>query len=359
MKIAMIARSSLFLVRGGDTTQVVKTAEELNKLNIQADVYRASDKVPYENYDLLHFFNIIRPSDHLYHIRKSKKPYVLSTIYLDYSEFDRLGRGNYQAKLLGALGKFRSEYIKNLYRFYKKQDSMISPEYLLGHKRAMVIVLQGASLLLPNSHSEYRRLVKEMGPQTDYRVIPNGIDESLFQKIPENIIRQDKVICVAQIYGMKNQHSLIKACQKLNLPLEIIGKAPPNHVHYYDYCRKISAEKISFSDFMPQEELIEKYASAKVHALPSWFETTGLSSLEAGAMACSLVVGKGGDTLEYFKDLAFYCEANDQQSIVTALENAMNEPQNDKLRNMILSEYTWAKAAEASLKAYEFVLNEK
>ena len=37
MKVAMISRSSLFSVRGGDTTQIVRTSEELGKLGVHAE----------------------------------------------------------------------------------------------------------------------------------------------------------------------------------------------------------------------------------------------------------------------------------------------------------------------------------
>jgi len=357
MRVALISRSSLFKVKGGDTTQMVKTGEELNKLDIETEIKLASDRINYADYDLLHFFNLIRPADHLYHIRKSNKPYVLSSIYLDYAEFDRLGRTFLQKNLFSILGKYGSEYIKNLYRYYKKQDVLVTKDYLLGHKKAMKEVLKGASIVLPNSESEYHRLTVDFKLKKKYRVVPNGIDEDLFGSIPASKNRQEKVICVGQIYGMKNQHRLIRACKALKVPLELIGKPPPNHTKYYEFCKKISDHTVSFIDFMPQTELLKFYTEAKVHALPSWFETTGLSSLEAGAMGCNLVVGTGGDTREYFDGFASFCEASDQGSIEKALEEAMGKSTSNNLREKILSNYTWKKAAEATLAAYNKVLN--
>jgi len=357
MKAALIGRSSLHTVTGGDTIQMVKTADAIRKLGVQADLFLSSDRVNYHDYDLLHFFNILRPADHLKHIRKSRKPYVVSTIYLEYAAFDRSGRSLPYRMLFKTLGKHGSEYFKNLYRFAKKQDTLVSPEYLFGHRKAMLQVLAGASLILPNSASEYRRLYSDTGYDGNYSVIPNGIDPAIFGKIPSSTTREDKVLCVAQIYGMKNQHLLIQACNKLNVPLEIIGKAPPNHTAYYDHCRQIGGENVRFFDFMPQEELVKNYAGARVHALPSWFETTGLTSLEAGAMGCNLVVGKGGDTYEYFKDLAWYCDAHDLASIESALDKAMGKDNDYRLKDLILSEYTWQQAGEKTKEAYKEALN--
>ena len=357
IKAALISRSSLYTVPGGDTIQMVKTAEELNKLGVKADVFLAAENIDYDKYDLLHFFNITRPADHLMHIRRSKKPYVVSTVYLDYTDFDRNGRSLFHRAFFRALGKYRSEYLKNLYRYSRRQDRMVSPGYLAGHRRAMVKILNGVSLILPNSESEYRRVVADTGFTGQYAVIPNGIDTDSFSRIPVSVRRERKVVCVAQVYGMKNQHLLIHACRKLNVPLEIIGKAPPNHTRYYEQCRRIAGSQVRFYDYMPQQELLIHYAGAKVHALPSWFETTGLTSLEAGAMGCNLVVGKGGDTYDYFKDLAWYCSAGDRESIETALENALGEENDSRLREHILLEFTWNKAAEKTKEAYIKALN--
>jgi len=358
MRVALIARSTLKTVQGGDTIQVLKTADELKKLGVTADVFLASDTIPYEQYDLLHFFNIIRPADHLYHIHKSRKPYVVSTIYLDYSVFDRFGRGNIHRILFNILGKPGSEYLKNMYRFMRRQDSMISKQYVWGHMRAMKNVLKGAALILPNSQSEFQRLAKDTGFSGAYHIVPNGIDAKNFSVIPDDIFREDKVLCVAQIYGMKNQLSLIQACKNLKIPLDIIGTAPPNHQKYYRLCEELSDKNVRFIDFMHQTELIKYYAASRVHALPSWFETTGLSSLEAAALGCNLVVGTGGDTRDYFKDMAWYCQADDLASIESALSNAMDQKNDGTLRDFILTHYTWARAAEETLSAYNKALDE-
>ena len=357
MRIALISRSSLFKVKGGDTTQIVKTSEELNRLGIETEIRLADENINYEKYDLLHFFNLIRPADHLLHIRRSNKPYLVSTIYLDYTQFDKFGRPAFQKFLFSTLGKHPSELFKNSYRYIKKQDKLITYSYLLGHQKAMKAVLRDAAMLLPNSTSEYIRIVNDLDIEKDYIVVPNGIDSRIFGKIPKNVTREEKVCCVGQVYGMKNQLKLIKACKKIKVPLELIGKSPPNHKKYYNLCLERSNEHIKFVDFMPQEYLLKFYASSKVHALPSWFETTGLSSLEAGAMGCNLVVGIGGDTREYFGDYASFCDPLNQTTIEKAIEAALNKPTTDNLREKILNDYTWEKAAKKTLEAYQKVLN--
>ncbi len=357
LKIALIVRSTINKVVGGDSQQVVNTAKELRKLGLDVDVILSSEKINYTKYDLLHLFNIIRPADHLIHIQKSNVPIVVSTIYLDYSGFDHNGRTGIQNKLFKLVGNNCAEYLKNNYRFIRNQDRLVSPEYLLGHKRAVKKILSRARLLLPNSKSEYLRLEEKYKIVCDYHVIPNGINKDIFSVLPKYDRIENQVVCVGQIYGLKNQHRLIQAVQDLDVKLILIGKSPPNHRSYFNYCKSIAGQNVKFYDFMPQQELLKHYMQSKVHALPSWFETTGLSSLEAGTMGCNLVVGNGGDTHDYFEGNASFCFANDTTGIKTALDLELNKPNSFDFRDYILENYTWEKAALETLTAYKKALN--
>ncbi len=360
MRVGLIARNSLFTVRGGDTIQVLNTARELERHGVRADIHLAAQSIDYTQYDLLHFFNLTRPADHLLHARRSRKPYVLSTIFVDYSSFDSRGRGGISGAIAQVVGPSGREYLKNLYRYMHRQDKLVSWEYLLGHLWAERALLRNAALVLPNSHSEYSRVVEATGVKPPYRVVPNGIDPTIFGALPTGVVREDKVLCVAQIYGRKNQLELIRSCQRLGVKLEIVGAPPPNHSVYFKRCREESGAHVTFHEFTPQEQLVRLYASSKVHALPSWFETTGLSSLEAGALGCELVVGAGGDTREYFPEsLVHFCEADDPCSIDRAISEAMSADSRGEIRDKILGEYTWERAALATLHGYEEALDSR
>src|SRR6478752_6332374 len=85
MNVLFIARATLYDSPGGDTVQILKTAEELRKLDVTVDIGLSTGVFNYEKYDIVHFFNIIRPADILYHFNKSKRT-VISTIFVDYTE---------------------------------------------------------------------------------------------------------------------------------------------------------------------------------------------------------------------------------------------------------------------------------
>lgn len=354
MKVALIARSTLYSVPGGDTVQVIQTARGLNALGISASVKLANAFIDYAKYDLLHFFNITRPADILNHTENSHKPYVVSTILCDYSEYDK----HYRKGLGAVLSLFSNdgiEYLKAIARCVIGKDKLVSPTYLWkGQRRSILNIIKKAAIVLPNSESEYKRLEQRYATAR-YRVIPNGVDPLLFcgdgcEK------EKDMVLCVARIEGIKNQLTLIKALNNTRFKLVLIGSYSPNQYAYYKECRNAAAPNIEFIDHLPQTELVKYYKQAKVHVLPSWFETTGLSSIEAAVMGCNLVITDKGDTRAYFADDAFYCDPASVKSIYQTIEKASAAPFNEQLRNRILNNYTWQRAADETLKTYQTVL---
>lgn len=353
----MITRSTLYTVRGGDTVQAMETARFLGNHGITVDIKLTNEKIDYSRYNLLHFFNIIRPADILYHIDKAKKPFVVSTILINYSEYDKYYRKGLPGMIFRFLSADAIEYLKAISRWTIGKDRLMSLPYVWkGHKRSIMHVLKEAQLLLPNSDSEYDRLTQLYNCRSNYMVIPNGVDLSLFS-FDNKIKKDDKlVLCVARIEGIKNQLNLIRALNNTEYKLLIIGAAAPNQLSYYRSCREEAAPNVSFIDQVPQEELVNYYQQAKVHVLPSWFETTGLSSLEAAAMGCNIVITDKGDTKEYFGTDAFYCDPSSPENIFAAVKKASSSANNTNLQQKIITLYTWQRASLCTLEGYKKVI---
>ena len=212
-------------------------------------------------------------------------------------------------------------------------------------------------MLLPNSESEYQRFSVHYGIAPAYRVVPNGVDlPRILKRYPSIPTHEGAVVSMARIEPLKNQLRLIEAMRGSGHKLIIHGQAGPNHTAYEKQCRAAAGSDCVFGGWLRDDEVYAAYASAKVHALPSFFETTGLSSLEAAAMGCNVVVGDRGDTHEYFGDFAFYCDPNDVASIRDAVERAYNAPYDEGIRARIFDRFTWENAAQETLKAYRHVL---
>jgi len=355
MKIVLITRSTAYTTQGGDTIQVLKTAECLRKLGVEVDVKLSNEVITYADYDLLHFFNIPRPADMLRHSKLSGKPYIISTVLLDHSEFDKHHR-----RRLGRLLRFFSadaiEYIKTIARCLVGKDHLASREFIWkGQRRSIIELIRGAAMLLPNSFTEYQRLVDSYGIEAPHAVVPNGVDLSIFNA-PHEVKEAETVLCVARIEGNKNQLNLVKALNNTRFKVILVGKHAPNQADYYAAVRAAAASNIHFIDYLSLPALIDQYSRAKVHILPSWFETTGLSSLEAAVMGCNIVITDKGDTRPYFENYAHYCDPASPQSIKQAVEAAVNAAFSQQLYEKIVHNYTWEITAQETLKAYETVL---
>lgn len=358
MRIAFITRSTLYTVPGGDTIQVLQTAAHLKKQGVDAVVFLTSDKIDYTEFDLLHFSNITRPSDILFHISRTTKPFILSPILVDYSEYDRHYRKGISGFILRQLPAAANEYIKTLARWLAGKDKLQTKTYLWkGQQKSIREILSRVAGLLPASEKEYQRLKELYAIENDYSIVPNGIDPSLF--CPDEKIAKDHklVLCAARIEGIKNQLNLIKALNNTSYTLLVVGSYAPNQRKYYDACRKIAASNIEFHDRVSQDVLSSYYKAAKVHALPSWFETCGLSSLEAAAMGCNVVITEKGYTREYFGNDGFYCNPADPASIFGAIETAAQSPGRKELQQKILQRYTWQQTAAITLNTCKNILS--
>lgn len=357
MRVAIIIRSTLFTAIGGDTIQAINTSRELIQAGVSVEIKHAGSFIDYSRYDLLHFFNLTRPADILVHIEKSRKPFVVSPIWIDYSEYDKFHREGIMGLIFRFIPSNTIEYLKTIARWIAGKDRLITCAYLWkGQRRCINEIVHKCSLLLPNSLLEQKKLSQYYTFAAGYEVIPNGINPSLF--FSDNTIKNTHLIlCVARIEGVKNQLNLIKALNNTPYTLLLIGSAAPNQLSYYRKCREMAADNIHFIDHLPQEELVQYYQRARVHILPSWFETCGLSTLEAAAMGCNVVITDKGYTREYYEDYAFYCDPASPASIRNAIEKAATASVLPNLKEKILKEYTWKRAAEKTLATYKKVLS--
>ncbi|HEX8607920.1 MAG TPA: glycosyltransferase family 4 protein [Pedobacter sp.] len=361
LKVLMIGRATLDSSPGGDSVQLYSTAKYLRLVGVEVDVHLSNESIKYEKYDIIHFFNIIRPDDILSHIKRTTLPFVISTIFVDYSEFERLNRKGLQGIITRSFSGDNLEYLKAIARYFLNGDKIQSRYYLLnGHKASVNYVSLKSKALLPNSHSEYQRFIEKYKSNKNYRKIPNAIDLSVFDDfVTPNEKFRDHIICVGRIEGRKNQLNLLIALSNTDYKVTLIGQQSPNHKAYYEECLRIIESNPNFRiiNHIGHSELSSIYKAAKVHVLASWFETTGLSSLEAAAMGCNIVVSRKGDTEEYFEDMAFYCDPGDISSIRSQVDAAFVSGFNITLRQKIRREYTWARAAEDTYSAYKSVLS--
>jgi len=310
MKVLFQTRTNLFDAPGGDMVQMLKTKEFLEKRGIIVDISLELEP-DLKEYDLVHLFNLMEPQDiylQMLNAKKQNKKIVLSTIYGLYTEFERKARGGLFQKIANFLSPFQINYIKTIVKHYfeKRFHKGVIKMLYKGYYGLMKEIVDNTSVFLPNSVSEMNRVERDFKLKGHKFVsIPNAIDKSVFLDIEEikpnkYLEYQDCILCVARIEGRKSTLNLIRAVKDTNYKLVLVGNESKNQKKYVEQVHKEAGENVFFLGAIPHDELKDLYKVARVHALVSWMETPGLSSLESAAMGCNIVVTKKGDTYDYF-----------------------------------------------------------
>ena len=366
MKVLFQTRTNLYSAPGGDLIQIQKTKEYLEKLGVEVDISLEFEP-DLTGYDIVHLFNLMDPQDiylQCINAKRQNKKVVLSTIYGLYTEYERKARGGLAQKIANILSPYQIGYLKNIIRHYHESrfHKGVKKLFFRGYYGLMKDITKNVDVFLPNSISEMDRVAKEFELK-DYKfeVVPNSIDKKIFDSSVISKANQfskykDCIVCAARIEGRKSTLNLIRAVKDTNYILVLVGNESKNQKKYVEQVHAEAGSNVVFLGSIPHEQLKELYQVAKVHALVSWMETPGLSSLEAAAMGCNIVVTKKGDTEEYFENFAFYCEPDDISTIKEAIDKAYSSPFKEELRNKILTNYTWEKAAESTLRGYNKAL---
>lgn len=360
MKVLFQNRVDYLSTPGGDTTQLLKTKEYLEKLGVEVDI----SVNPYTDlcgYDLVHIFNVMRPFETYLFIKnaiKQNKKIIMSSIYWDFDEFNKLGRNS---QLMSFLYSNFNEFFVEKLKYIKRKN--IIKEYqkdffyffFSDYKK----MLEKVDLFLPNSNNEGRILQNKISKKIKYHVVFNAVDNKKFYLT--NLKRSNrKCLTVARIDPRKNITGLVNAFKDINYSLDIYGNISPLHLGYLENIKKKLNKKVRIMHYVDSNKLVFIYNDYKLHVLPSWLETPGLSQLEAAACGCNILSTTRGSAKEYFGDIAFYCSPDSLDSIKKGVIDAMNNPKDPKMiSEFVLDNYTWEKTAIQTINAYEKVLNDK
>lgn len=339
MNVLVIPNIPLSYMRGGLETQMSRTIAGLKSLGVHVKVLNFEDSTLISWADLIHVFGI--HNTFLAEGAAVRKPTVISSVFYQHSGVKRA-------------------ILKGLSFMPKTEPNSI--------RRLLDLV----RMVLPNSHSEKEQMRSLFGvPEERFRVVFNGIDlpahidqPSLSDlcTLPEIFQNNRFVLSAHRIEWRKNTLGLVEACGKANLPLLIVGSIGEKTQNEYQRKALEAIDKypsVQYLGPLEHDKLQAVYMAAHVHALPSFMETPGLSSLEAGALGCNLVVGNCPPVREYFDGLGWIVE-QDVRSIQAGLVQAIEAERNCFGQSeLIKQKYTWSNAAEQTLAAYNEVLNEK
>ena len=367
MRVLMINRASARQVSGGDVIQLNKTRAALLTLGVDVDVRLTDELDGSWNYDLVHIFNIQSPVEswQTCQLVKSKGlPVALSPIYWNLTESWYWTNHPNLKSVWRVLRTLSGKWGYPVYLRWQRLRSQASEAWRIQRQ-----LLLTADVVLPNSYIEATQINKDFGFKKDavnFVVIPNAIDRYLFENMspPSAGLKallnnvEGFVLQVGRLSPEKNCLALIDALWGTDVSIVFVGQASPYAPEYAEKCRQRGHQRgnVYFLDWAPHDQLPGIYSLAVVHALPSWRETPGLASLEAAAAGCRIVSTSIGSAREYFGNDVWYCHPADRNSIRRAVLLALAGKPSTQLRQRVLDNYTWDKAAEATLAAYCSIL---
>jgi glycosyltransferase involved in cell wall biosynthesis len=346
MRAFIQIRENYAMRPGGDTIHAQRTASALRELGVEAEVSGTPPRDPWR-YDVIHVFNTHVSFRQVVRVRGVHAPVVLTPIYEDVSQY-RLSR--------------RRGISREAARIHDALDR---------RERALQsYVLAMASVIAPNTRAE-ASLIRADFPELSapIEVVPNGADHLPLTGDPDRFCARFGlepgrfVLCAARKEERKNQLRLIEACRDLELPLVLVGAEPPEFREYVDRCREVASASpapVLFLEHVDDDQMLaDAFAAARVHALPSWYESVGLSSLEAATAGCNVVASANAGAAEYLGDDAWYCEPDSVDSIRDAVSAAYAAPPRADLPGRVAEQFSWRRVAEATLSAYELAVNER
>lgn len=368
MNILLQSRVDLFDRSGGDTMliQWIQKLIQNSGHSVSISHRLQENLLPY---DLVHIFNVTRPNETLFQIRRTKKyqkPIVFSPIYQNFQDWNLRGRVGLSKIIFSLLPSTWMHSGKNLVRALldARQWKTIPLQIFLGYNSQMEEIFQSIQLLLPQSSNENTDIKKLYRPKAQSIIAPFGVDPSIQYSQPTDFEKfshvKNFILCVGNYSSIKNQITIAKSLETLDLPIVFIGNTIRYHEKYFQALKKFEKKysHISVFNHLPRSLVLSAFAGAKIHIIASWFESgPPLVNLEAGILGCNVITTNRGYGRYYLGDLAWYCDPSDLSSIRKAIIDAYNAPRSDRLKNHILENFTWEKTAQKTLEAYQMVLS--
>ena len=336
---------SAFQNPGGGEILLLKTKQYLEELGVNVRLFDQWQH-RFQSGDLLHVFGSVKEALGLMETAKSKGVRIVHSPIIWY---------NWRSAF-GIEYSFRERLTCVIRQFSKS----VLPAIPSARKRMMKL----ADVVLAGSEAEAHQIARYfLIPKKDIRVVTYGTDE-YFSSADRNLFIkkygiQNFTLVVGRIEPRKNHLNLIRAMNKVSRELVVIGDPVSHHMNYYQQCRKEAGASIKFLGSLPRdsEELRAAYAACDVFALPSWFETPGLSALEAGLAGAKIVITADGSTQEYFKDMAEYVRPARVSNIRNKIQKALMQPKTNILKTHIQTNYLWRHTARQTLDIYQALKN--
>ena len=208
------------------------------------------------------------------------------------------------------------------------------------------------------------------GASNNFKVQNSNLKVRNLEIFKKYKIRKPYFIYVGSAYPFKNLFVLLQAFRQLVNRKEVKVKprlliASARDVFWKRLKEQVLSLNLEKQVILPGEvtddDLNRLYQQAEAFITPSLMEGFGLPGLEAMASGCPVIAAKAGSLPEVYGKAAFFFQPRRIDDLVKQMEKILNfsnlQRQQQIKKGLLQAEkYSWAKAAEETLKIYKQAL---
>lgn len=345
LRVLIVPYPRTWAIEGGHRTQQMQTAVSLREVGAAVTIGDVG-MATWPGWDIVHFFGDPRP---LLLLGRPPGALVVSPVYFP--------RSVHLGPVYSRPGRFAMSEQLLLHRLRCLRHRSLRRAQVADFDAHVAAIAQG-DVIVVNSHAEADLLRTESHrPLPDVRVVHSGVDQAFFHGDTAEGRRLlgidddgDLVLCVGRLEPRKNQLTLAKAMCGVPARLVLVGSVLPGNEGYLAACRA-ALPSLLHVPAVDHAELPHVYRVAGVHVLASWYETTGLSTLEAMAAGTPVVVGDTPAVEEYFGGCARVAKAGSVAALRGAILSALGGGRGCETE--VASRYTWRRTAAELIEIYQ------
>jgi len=319
-------------MHGGLQIQIEQSKAALEAIGVNVEFLRWWDDA--QSGDIIHFFG--RPG--LNYVNSSHKKGIKIVML----------------QLLTGLGS-RAGWARHLQKVVMNFSKKISPNVIGGYLAWDSYRL--ADACIANTALEKYLMTDMFGaPPEKVHVVPNGVEDIFFNSPP--VERGPWLVCTATITERKRVLELAQAAVQAQTPVWIVGKAYSESDAYarrFEEFAQLHPKFVRYEGAInDRKRMAEVYRSARGFVLLSTKETRSLSSEEAAACECPLLLSDLPWARSVFQAQASYCPVTGSAGQIAPVlrnfyENAPALPRPPKPKS-------WIEVARQFHSVYEQVL---
>lgn len=205
-------------------------------------------------------------------------------------------------------------------------------------------------------------------PAGKFRVVPNGISTELFYPIPQIQREQNRLIVTNSadipLKGLYHLlHAIARIAARQPIKLVVIG-TPKKNGGIENLIRTLGiGHLVQFTGRIDHDNFVRQYARASVAVVPSLYEGFGLPAGEAMACGVPVVSTTGGALPEVVGNAGVLVPPGDPHALTAAILDLLGDAGKAsalgrKGYRRIHAHFTWKKAAEKTVDAYQEVIHD-